>query len=143
MARRTALLSVYHKEGIVDFARELAALDFDILASGGTAKTLADASIPVRNVAELVGGGAILGHRVVTLAREIYAGLLARDTEEDRQELERLGIPRIDLVCVDLYPLEEELANPEATRESVIEKNRYWWPNTSTSCCQRTADSHL
>ncbi len=74
------------------------------------------------DVAELVGGKAILGHRVVTLSREIYAGLLSRDTDEDRTELERLKIPRIDLVCVDLYPLSEEIAKQGSTLESVIEK---------------------
>lgn len=70
----------------------------------------------------LVGGGAILGHRVVTLSREIHAGLLSRNVQEDIDELARLGIPRFDLVCVDLYPLEEEIAKPDGTRESVIEK---------------------
>jgi len=119
---RTALLSVYDKTGIEDFARQLVAFGFELLASGGTAGTLAAAGIPVRDVAELAGGAAILGHRVVTLAREIYAGLLARDTDDDHAELERLDIPRIDLVCVDLYPLITEINSPTATRESVIEK---------------------
>ena len=106
----TALISVYNKEGIVEFAKELADLGFKILASGGTAKVLAEAGIEVTDVATIVGGGPILGHRVVTLSREIHAGLLARDTDEDRAELERLKIPWIDLVCVDLYPLEEAIA---------------------------------
>lgn len=116
-----ALLSVYHKTGVVEFARELAGLGWSLLASGGTARTLAEAGVSVRDVATLVGDP-ILGHRVVTLSREIHAGLLARDTPEDRAELERLGIPFIDLVCVDLYPLEEEIARADSTLESVIEK---------------------
>lgn len=120
--RRTALLSVYDKNGIVDFARGLAELGFDIIASGGTAKALSEAGLTVRDVADLTGGGAILGHRVVTLSREVHAGLLSRDTEEDRAELAGLNIPRIDLVCVDLYPLSEEIASPTSTIESVIEK---------------------
>lgn len=119
--QRTALLSVYHKEGIVDFARQLIALGFQIYASGGTAKCLKEAGIKAMDVADLVGGGPILGHRVVTLSREVHAGLLARDIPEDLAELERLGLPFIDLVCVDLYPLEEEIAKPDSTRESVIE----------------------
>lgn len=119
---RTALLSVYDKNGIVEFARGLADLGFDLIASGGTAKALSDAGLAVRDVSELVGGGAILGHRVVTLSREIHAGLLSRDTEEDRAELAALGISRIDLVCVDMYPLSAEIASPSSSRESVIEK---------------------
>ena len=122
MERRTALISVYDKNGVAAFARGLADLGFDLIASGGTAKVLSEAGLVVRDVAELIGSGAILGHRVVTLSREIYAGLLARDTDEDRAELARLNIPRIDLVCVDLYPLAAEIAAAGSTRESVIEK---------------------
>src|SRR3990167_4721676 len=120
MPQRTALLSVFHKDGIVEFARELLELDFSLFASGGTARTLAETGIPVKDVAELVGGGAILGHRVVTLSREVHAGLLARDNEEDRAELENLGVPFIDMVVCDFYPLREEIAKEGATVDSVI-----------------------
>ncbi len=106
---KTALISVYNKQGIAEFVKDLADLGFKILASSGTAKVLSEAGIEVTDVASLVGG-AILGHRVVTLSREIHAGLLARDVKGDRDELERLNIPWIDLVCVDLYPLSEEIA---------------------------------
>ena len=122
MKQRIALISVYNKDGIVEFAKELTALGFSILSSGGTAKVLKDGGVETTDVATLVGGGAILGHRVVTLSREIHAGLLAKDNAEDRKELEALKIPFIDLVCCDFYPLEEEMKNPSATRESVIEK---------------------
>jgi len=74
------------------------------------------------DVAELVGGAAILGHRVVTLSREVHAGLLARPIEADLAELAELGVPYIDLVCVDLYPLADEIAKPGATYESVVEQ---------------------
>jgi phosphoribosylaminoimidazolecarboxamide formyltransferase/IMP cyclohydrolase len=106
---KTALISVYNKEGIVEFAKELQDLGFRILASGGTAKVLSSAGIEAIDIASMVGKP-ILDHRVVTLSREIYAGLLARDVKEDRAELDRLSIPWIDLVCVDLYPLEKEIA---------------------------------
>src|SRR3989338_4672264 len=119
---KTALISVYDKTGIEGFAGDLVALDFKIFASGGTAKALLDAGIPVEDTASLAGGGSILGHRVVTLSREIHAGLLAKDNKEDREELSKLKIPFIDLVCADFYPLEEEIKKAEATRESVIEK---------------------
>jgi phosphoribosylaminoimidazolecarboxamide formyltransferase/IMP cyclohydrolase len=120
--KKTALISVYHKENIEKFAKDLVDLGWEIISSGGTAKYLAEKGIKVRDVAELVGGKAILGHRVVTLSREIHAGLLARpDTKEDLDKLARLKIPFIDLVCVDLYPLEEAVEKPDADYNSVIE----------------------
>jgi phosphoribosylaminoimidazolecarboxamide formyltransferase/IMP cyclohydrolase len=118
-----ALLSVYDKDGIVEFAQGLAALGWQIYASGGTARKLGEAGITVTDVSELIGGEAILGHRVVTLSREVYAGLLAdRHKAEDVAELSKLGIPLIDLVCVDMYPLEAEIAKPGATTKDVIEQ---------------------
>ncbi|MGC9599391.1 MAG: hypothetical protein ABSE18_03340 [Minisyncoccia bacterium] len=116
----TALLSVYHKEGIVEFARDLVARGWKILASGGTAKALREGGITVRDVSDIVGEP-ILGHRVVTLSRQIHAGLLARSIPEDEEELKRLGLPRIDLVCVDLYPLHDAIEKEGSTRASVIE----------------------
>lgn len=107
-----ALLSVYDKTGIVEFAQGLADLGWQVYASGGTAKVVADAGIKVTDVSELVGGSAILGHRVVTLSREISAGLLAdKNSPEDLAEMTKLGLPIIDLVCVDMYPLEEATKN--------------------------------
>src|SRR3989339_102832 len=117
--QKTALLSVFHKDGIADFARELVALGYRVIASGGTKRALEEAGIFAEDTAAFVGGQAILGHRVVTISREIAAGLLA--TESDRAELMQLGIQWIDLVCVDLYPLQEAIAKPEANLESVIE----------------------
>lgn len=114
-----ALLSVYDKTGIADFARGLADLGWQIYASGGTAKAVEEAGVEVTDVSGLVGGKAILGHRVVTLSREISAGLLAdKASDEDMAELKSLGLPVIDLVCVDMYPLEEAIA----AKENVIEK---------------------
>jgi phosphoribosylaminoimidazolecarboxamide formyltransferase/IMP cyclohydrolase len=115
----TALFSVYNKDGIIDLANGLMEVDYGFLASAGTAKAFKDASVPVQDVATIVGDP-ILGHRVVTLSRELHAGLLAKP--EDRPELDKLGIRWIDLVCVDLYPLEEEIAKAGSTYESVIEK---------------------
>jgi phosphoribosylaminoimidazolecarboxamide formyltransferase/IMP cyclohydrolase len=118
-----ALLSVYDKTGIAEFAKGLHELGWNIISSGGTAKVVAEAGVPVTDVADLVGGEAILGHRVVTLSREIHSGLLADATKpEDLQELKDRGIPFIDLVAVDMYPLEEEIASGNATLSSVIEK---------------------
>jgi phosphoribosylaminoimidazolecarboxamide formyltransferase/IMP cyclohydrolase len=121
-AAGNSLLSVYDKTGIVEFARGLDALGWKLYASGGTAKVIAEAGMPVTDVAELVGGGAILGHRVVTLSREIAAGIIAGHTAEDDAELAQLGIPRIGLVCVDMYPLRNAIKDPSSTEQLVIEK---------------------
>ncbi len=116
-----ALLSVYDKTGIVEFAQGLADLNWQIYASGGTAKAIQAAGIEVSDVAGLVGGKAILGHRVVTLSREISAGLLAdKNSTEDMAELAGLKLPVIDLVCIDMYPLEEAIATEGASRQDII-----------------------
>jgi phosphoribosylaminoimidazolecarboxamide formyltransferase / IMP cyclohydrolase len=122
MNKKNALISVYNKEGIEKFAKDLVDLGWEIISSGGTARYLAGYGIKVKDVSELVGGEAILGHRVVTLSREVHAGLMARpEVAQDLAELEKLNIPFIDLVCVDLYPLEDAIAKPDASYESVIE----------------------
>ncbi|TSC78095.1 MAG: phosphoribosylaminoimidazolecarboxamide formyltransferase / IMP cyclohydrolase [Parcubacteria group bacterium Gr01-1014_24] len=108
--QKIALISVYDKTGIADFAQSLANLGWKIISSGGTAKHLSDAGVSVTDVADITGFPAILGHRVVTLHPKIHGGLLALDTPEHLAELEKYDIPWIDLVCVDLYPLEEEIA---------------------------------
>src|SRR5512146_265474 len=119
---KIALLSVYDKTGVEEFAKGLSELGWQLYASGGTAKAIAAAGLKVKDVAELVGGEAILGHRVVTLSREISAGLLAdKSNAEDMAEMAKLKLPVIDLVCVDMYPLEEAIAN-SASPKDVIEK---------------------
>jgi len=119
--KRTALLSVYDKTGIVDFGKKLKELGFDIIASGGTARELIANGVEVRDVASIVGEP-ILGHRVVTLSREIHAALLAQNTQVDIAELEKIGVPMINLVYVNMYPLAEEITKADHTLASVIEK---------------------
>lgn len=132
-----ALLSVYDKTGIEEFARGLADLGWQLYASGGTAKAIAAAGLDVKDVSELVGGAAILGHRVVTLSREISAGLLAdKNSEEDMAEMAKLQLPVIDLVCVDMYPLEEAIAKPGASRQDVIEKTDIGGPTMLRSAAK-------
>lgn len=114
-----ALLSVFDKAGIEKFARGLHELGWKIYASGGTAETIKKAGIEVTDTSELSKGGAILGHRVVTLSREIYAGILADSSQE--KELSELNIPKIDLVCVDMYPLKDAIES-ESNEAEVIEK---------------------
>lgn len=117
--QHTALLSASHKEGLELFAQQLINRGWNILASGGTATYLAQQKIPVTDVATIVGPP-LLGHRVVTLSREIHAGLLATESPEDQAELARLNIPRIDLVYVDMYPLQQTIESG-ASLEKIIE----------------------
>ena len=116
---KTALLASYTKdEALVRLGKMLSGAGWSLMGSAGTAKYLNDNGIECRDVAEIVGAP-ILGHRVVTLSREIHAGLLSRD--EDAAELTKLGIPRIDLVYVTLYPLEQTIADPSSTPNDVID----------------------
>ena len=102
-----ALLSVYDKTGVVDFASALHELGWDLLASGGTAQALRDASLPVVDIADVTGYPAILGHRVVTLHPSVHGGILADTTDAThRADLERHNISPIDLVAVSLYPFD-------------------------------------
>ena len=105
----TALLSVYDKSGIVDFARSLHELGWDLVSSGGTARSIGDAGVPVTDVAELTGLPAILGHRVVTLHPKIHGGILADPTDAEHiADMEHHGIEPIDLVVVNLYPFSSD-----------------------------------
>jgi phosphoribosylaminoimidazolecarboxamide formyltransferase/IMP cyclohydrolase len=105
----TALLSVYDKSGIVEFARSLDELGWDLVSSGGTARAIADAGIAVTDVADLTGLPAILGHRVVTLHPTIHGGILADPTDPEHvADMEHHGISPIDLVVVNLYPFSSD-----------------------------------
>jgi phosphoribosylaminoimidazolecarboxamide formyltransferase/IMP cyclohydrolase len=100
-----ALLSVYDKTGIVEFARALHELDVTLVSSGGTASAIADAGIPVTDVADITGVPAILDHRVVTLHPKVHGGLLADPTnEKHREDMAEYGIEAFDLVVSNLYP---------------------------------------
>lgn len=101
----TALISVFDKTGVDEIARRLHRAGWRIVSSGGTAAVIGAARVPVIDVAELTGSGAILDHRVVTLHPAVHAGILADlDRAEHRADLERLGIEPISLVIVNLYP---------------------------------------
>lgn len=104
-----ALLSVYDKTGIVEFARALHELGCELVSSGGTAAAIAEAGIPVTDIADLTGVPAILGHRVVTLHPKIHGGILADpDDPEHRRDMEQYGIEPIDLVVVNAYPFSSD-----------------------------------
>jgi len=117
----TAILSVYDKIGIVEFAKGLASLGWILLASGGTARLLRENDLAVTEVADYTGSPEILGGRVKTLHPAIHGGLLARPTEGDHQQLLGLGWDYINLVAVNLYPFEETIAKPDVTYAEIIE----------------------
>lgn len=116
-----AILSVHDKTGILEFARGLAALGWQLLASGGTAKLLRENGLPVTEVADYTQSPEILGGRVKTLHPAVHGGLLARPTQADHQQLLSLGWDYIDLAAVNLYPFEETIAKPGVDYAEVIE----------------------
>ncbi|MEK7327131.1 MAG: bifunctional phosphoribosylaminoimidazolecarboxamide formyltransferase/IMP cyclohydrolase, partial [Chloroflexota bacterium] len=116
-----AILSVHDKTGLVEFARGLHSLGWTLIASGGTAKLLREAQIPVAEVAGYTGSPEILGGRVKTLHPAIHGGLLARATGADRADLARINADYIDLVAVNLYPFEQTIARPNVTLDEAIE----------------------
>jgi len=119
---RRALISVTDKRGVADLARELHALEVEILSTGGTARLLRQEGIPVREVAEVTGFPEMLDGRVKTLHPKIAAGLLAiRGNAEHMRALEEHGIGRIDMVVVNLYPFEDVAARPDVSFEELIE----------------------
>ncbi|MEA5463950.1 bifunctional phosphoribosylaminoimidazolecarboxamide formyltransferase/IMP cyclohydrolase [Leptothoe sp. PORK10 BA2] len=121
---RLALLSASDKTGIVDLAKVLVSdFDFDIISSGGTARTLTEAGIPVTKVSDYTGFPEILGGRVKTLQPRIHGGILARtDNLDDQKDLADNDIRPIDLVVVNLYPFEQTVANPDTILSEAIEK---------------------
>lgn len=109
------------KTGLVDFARELIALGFDIVSTGGTFKELHEAEVPVTRISDITGFPEILDGRVKTLHPVIHAGILAKATDEHREELKSNGIQAFDLVAVNLYPFEKVAANRDSAEEELIE----------------------
>jgi phosphoribosylaminoimidazolecarboxamide formyltransferase/IMP cyclohydrolase len=122
MSQLTALISVSDKTGILEFAQELHGLGIKLLSTGGTAKLLADAGLPVTEVAQHTGFPEMLDGRVKTLHPKIHGGLLARrDLPEHVAALREHGIDTIDILAVNLYPFEATVAKPGCTLEDAIE----------------------
>ncbi len=118
-----ALLSVSNKEGIIPFAQELTSkYGFKIISSGGTAKTLESASIPVKKVSEYTNSPEILGGRVKTLHPKVHGGILAKRKDSSHQiDIKEENINLIDLVVVNLYPFEKTVSDPDVQWEKAIE----------------------
>jgi len=117
-----ALLSVSDKRGIVDFARQLVALGWEIVSTGGTAEALRRERVPVIGIEDVTGFPEMMDGRVKTLHPKVHGGLLARrDNQHDLAALEQHGITPIDLVAVNLYPFRETVARPQTTFAQAIE----------------------
>src|SRR5947207_442867 len=121
---RRALLSVWDKTGLVEFATALSReFGVQLISTGGTAKALSDARLPVIDVSEVTGFPEMMDGRVKTLHPKIHGGLLAlRDNAEHVASMRAHGIEPIDLVCVNLYPFQDTIARPGVPFEEAIEQ---------------------
>jgi phosphoribosylaminoimidazolecarboxamide formyltransferase / IMP cyclohydrolase len=117
-----ALLSVYDKTNLVEFATTLIDLGWDLVASGGTEKTLRDAGLMVTSISQLTNMPEILGGRVKTLHPAVHAGILARDTVEDIAQLGAQGYAPINMVVCNLYPFQETVSKKGITLQDAIEQ---------------------
>ena len=138
---RRALLSVSDKTGLVDLARSLAAFNVELISTGGTRKTLADAGLTVRDISEVTGVPEMLDGRVKTLHPRIHGGILGiRDNPEHVATMRTHGIEPIDLVVCNLYPFEATVARPGATHEEIVENIDIGGPSMVRSAAKNYHD---
>jgi phosphoribosylaminoimidazolecarboxamide formyltransferase/IMP cyclohydrolase len=136
-----ALVSVSNKTGLVEFVKNLKALGWDIIATGGTMKPLQESGIQVINISEVTGFSEICDGRVKTLHPKVHGGLLARrDNPDHLKALKDNGIEFIDMVCVNLYPFGETIAKPDVTIEDAIEQIDIGGPSMLRSAAKNYAD---
>ncbi|HPD27390.1 MAG TPA: bifunctional phosphoribosylaminoimidazolecarboxamide formyltransferase/IMP cyclohydrolase [Paludibacteraceae bacterium] len=136
-----ALVSVSNKTGLVEFVKNLKALGWDIIATGGTMKLLQESGIQVINISEVTGFPEICDGRVKTLHPKVHGGLLARrDNPDHLKALKDNGIEFIDMVCVNLYPFGETIAKPDVTIEDAIEQIDIGGPSMLRSAAKNYAD---
>jgi len=120
---RRALISVSDKSGLVEFVRELHALNIEIVSTGGTARALRDAGVPIVDIEAFTGFPEMLDGRVKTLHPRVHAGILhRRDLPAHLQTMKEHGLGTIDLVVVNLYPFEETVARPGVERPEAVEQ---------------------
>ena len=136
-----ALISVSDKTGVVDFARGLRALGWEVIATGGTMKLLADSGVEVINISDVTGFPEICDGRVKTLHPNVHGGLLARrDDPEHLKALKENNIEFIDMVCVNLYPFRETISKPDVKMEDAIENIDIGGPSMLRSAAKNWAD---
>lgn len=119
--RKRAIISVSDKTGVVELARELVQLGYEIVSTGGTFKTITGAGVEATYVTQITGFPEILEGRVKTLHPHVHGGILAKRTPEHLAQLDKLGIIPIDLVVVNLYPFKQTIAKENVTLEEAIE----------------------
>ena len=120
--KKRALVSVSDKSGIVEFCTRLAACGYEIISTGGTAKALQDAGLPVIGISDITGFPECLDGRVKTLHPAVHAGLLAmRSNPDHMQQIEALGINTIDIVAVNLYPFKQTIMKEGVTFADAVE----------------------
>ena len=135
-----ALISVSDKTGLVDFAKELQAFGVEIVSTGGTARTLKDAGIPVVEISEFTGFPEMLDGRVKTLHPKVHGGLLyIRGNAEHEAQAAKQGIKPIDLVVVNLYPFEKTVAKPGVLPNEAIENIDIGGPSMLRSAAKNHA----
>ena len=136
-----ALISVSDKTGVVEFAQQLRSLGWEIIATGGTMKLLADSGVEVINISDVTGFPEICDGRVKTLHPKVHGGLLARrDDESHLQALKDNQIEFIDMVCVNLYPFRQTIAKPDVTMEDAIENIDIGGPSMLRSAAKNYKD---
>lgn len=119
---KRALISVSDKSGVVEFARELSSMGVEILSTGGTAKALREAGVPVIEVSDYTGFPEMMDGRLKTLHPKIHGGLLSRRSNpKDMEDIKKQGINTIDVVVVNLYPFEQTISKPNVTFDEAIE----------------------
>jgi phosphoribosylaminoimidazolecarboxamide formyltransferase/IMP cyclohydrolase len=135
-----ALITVSDKTGLAEFARGIVKLGVELFSTGGTRRHLADAGIPVRDVAEYTGFPEMMDGRVKTLHPKIHGGILCRrDHAEDMEALDRHGIASFELVVVNLYPFEKTVAKPGVTIDEAIENIDIGGPSLTRSAAKNHA----
>lgn len=136
-----ALISVSDKTGVVEFARKLSGLGWEVIATGGTMKLLRESGVEVLNISDVTGFPEICDGRVKTLHPKVHGGLLARrDDPAHVEALRENGIGFIDLVCVNLYPFRETIARPGVAMEDAIENIDIGGPSMLRSAAKNWAD---
>jgi phosphoribosylaminoimidazolecarboxamide formyltransferase/IMP cyclohydrolase len=138
---KRALISVSKKTGLVEFATRLSGHSIEIISTGGTAKTLKEAGLNVRDVSDLTGFPEILGGRVKTLHPKVHGGLLAvRDNPDHQRQVNQNDIQYIDMVVVNLYPFSETVARDDVTVEEAIENIDIGGPSMIRSAAKNFED---
>jgi len=136
-----ALISVSDKTGVVEFAKDLVELGYEVVSTGGTHKTLEDAGVPVTSISNVTGYPECLSGRVKTLHPAVHGGILAmRDDKEHMDQIKELGIDTIDVVAINLYPFKQTIMREDVTLPLAIENIDIGGPTMLRSAAKNHKD---